>query len=209
MISHSNLWALISIPVIAALIGYITNFIAVRMIFRPHKPTRLMGITFHGLVPKRQKEIAASLGAMIERDLFSHHDIHEALQSAETTEEASKFLSEQVELFAQRMISQNPMIGAFLQGPLLDQIKNLLQSQMTERFPQFMERVVERVEHRLDVSAIVQSKIEAFDLSKLESLIYEISARELKTIEVLGGVLGFIVGLLQVGIMLIPDLLNG
>ena len=209
MISHSNLWALISIPVIAALIGYITNFIAVRMIFRPHKPTRLMGITFHGLVPKRQKQIAASLGAMIERDLFSHHDIHEALQSAETTEEASKFLSEQVELFAQRMISQNPMIGAFLQGPLLDQIKNLLQSQMTERFPQFMERVVERVEHRLDVSAIVQSKIEAFDLSKLESLIYEISARELKTIEVLGGVLGFIVGLLQVGIMLIPDLLNG
>lgn len=209
MTSHSNLWALISIPVIAALIGYITNFIAVRMIFRPHKPTRLMGITFHGLVPKRQKEIAASLGAMIERDLFSQQDIHEALQSAETTEEASKFLSEQVELFAQRMISQNPMIGAFLQGPLLDQIKNLLQSQMTERFPQFMERVVERVEHRLDVSAIVQAKIEGFDLSKLESLIYEISARELKTIEVLGGVLGFIVGLLQVGIMLIPDLLNG
>ncbi len=209
MTSHSNLWALISIPVIAALIGYITNFIAVRMIFRPHKPTRLMGITFHGLVPKRQKEIAASLGAMIERDLFSQHDIHQALQSAETTEEATKFLSEQVELFAQRMISQNPMIGAFLQGPLLDQIKSLLQSQMSERFPQFMERVVERVEHRLDVSAIVQSKIEAFDLSKLESLIYEISARELKTIEVLGGVLGFIVGLLQVGIMLIPDLLDG
>ncbi len=204
MTSHSNTWALVSIPVIAALIGYITNYIAVRMIFRPHKPARLMGITFHGLVPKRQKQIAASLGAMIERDLFSSHDIQQALQSSETAEEASAFLSEQVELFAQRMVSQNPMIGAFLQGPLLGQIKQLLQGQMAERFPQFMERVVERVEHRLDVSAIVQTKIEAFDLSKLESLIYEISARELKAIEILGGVLGFLVGLIQVGIMLLP-----
>ncbi len=160
-----------------------------------------MGITFHGLVPKRQKEIAASLGSMIERDLFSHEDIHRALQSSETTEEASKFLSEQVDLFANRMVSQNPMIGAFIQGPLLDQIKTMLQSQMADRFPQFMERVVERVEHRLDVSAIVQAKIEAFDLGKLESIINEISRRELKAIEVLGGVLGFLVGLIQLGLM--------
>jgi len=195
------MWATLAIPVIAAFIGYITNYIAVRMIFRPHKPTRFMGLTFHGLVPKRQKEIAASLGAMIERDLFSHHDIHEALQSAETTEEASKFLAEQVDLFAQRMVSQNPMIGAFIQGPLLEQIKGMLQAQMAERFPQFMERVVERVEHRLDVSAIVQAKIEAFDLKKLESIIHEISARELKAIEVLGGALGFLVGLIQVALM--------
>ena len=207
MISHSNVWTLLSIPIIAALIGYVTNFIAVRMIFRPHKPTRFMGIVFHGLVPKRQPEIARSLGTMIERDLFSHDDIHAALQSKETLEEAGAFLSEQVDLFAQRMVAQNPMIGAFLQGPLLDQIKTLLRQQMMDKFPQFMERVVTRVEDKLDVSQIVQRKIEGFDLSKLESLIYEISSRELKTIEILGGVLGFIVGLIQVGIMLVPTYL--
>ena len=95
------------------------------------------------------------------------------------------------------------MVGMFLQGPLLDQIKQMLSSQMSERFPEFMERIVTRVEHRLDVSEIVTRKIEGFDLSKLESLIYEVSSRELKTIEVLGGVLGFIVGLVQVGIMLV------
>jgi uncharacterized membrane protein YheB (UPF0754 family) len=63
--------------------------------------------------------------------------------------------------------------------------------------------VVERVEHRLDVSEIVRAKIEAFDLSKLEAIIYEVSARELKTIEILGGVLGFLVGLGQVAIMML------
>jgi uncharacterized membrane protein YheB (UPF0754 family) len=112
-------------------------------------------------------------------------------------------MSEQIDAFAQKIGSQNPMVGMFLQGPLLDQIKQTLAGQMAERFPEFMERVVTRVEHRLDVSEIVARKIEGFDLSKLESLIYEISARELRTIEILGGVLGFLVGLVQVGIMVV------
>jgi|LauGreDrversion4_2_1035121.scaffolds.fasta_scaffold20957_4 uncharacterized membrane protein YheB (UPF0754 family) len=203
MISHYSLWALLSVPVIAALIGYITNYIAVRMLFRPHRPTRFLGITFQGLVPRRQKEIATSLGSMIERDLFSQADIHAALSGSETAEEATAFMSEQIDAFAQKIGAQNPMVGMFLQGPLLDQIKQTLAAQMSERFPEFMERVVTRVEHRLDVSEIVARKIEGFDLSKLESLIYEISARELRTIEVLGGVLGFLVGLVQVGIMVV------
>lgn len=160
-------------------------------------------MTLHGLVPRRQREIAASLGHMIERDLISHRDIQAALSGKQTVEEAGRFLSEQVDSFASRLAQQNPMIGAFLQGPLLDQIKSTLTQQMSERFPEFMTRVVERLEGQLDVSAIVQAKIEAFDLTKLETIIYEISARELKTIELLGGVLGFLVGLGQVALMLL------
>jgi uncharacterized membrane protein YheB (UPF0754 family) len=203
MNTHYSVWALISVPIIAAMIGYITNYIAVRMLFRPQKPRRFLGLVVHGLVPRRQKEIAASLGAMIERDLFSQEDIHAALSGADTAAEAAAFLSEQVDTFALKVGAQNPMVGMFLQGPLLDQIKKMLSDQMAERFPQFMERIVSRVEHRLDVSEIVTRKIEGFDLSKLESLIYEISARELRMIEVLGGVLGFLVGLVQVGIMVV------
>jgi uncharacterized membrane protein YheB (UPF0754 family) len=173
------------------------------MLFRPHKPRRFLGLALQGLVPRRQKEIAQSLGAMIERDLFSHSDIQQALQSAETTEEAAAFMNEQIDQFIQKLSAQNPMIGMFVQGPLLDQVKGMLRDQMTERFPQFIERVVDRVEHKLDVSEIVRKKVEAFDLTKLEAIIHEVSARELKTIEVLGGVLGFLVGLVQVGIMLV------
>ena len=203
MTSRSDLIALITIPIVSAFIGYVTNYIAVLMLFRPHRPIRCMGISLHGLVPRRQKEIAASLGAMIERDLLSHEDIQAALANADTTLEATAFLNEQVDLFIQNLSAQNPMIGMFVQGPLLEQVKGMLATQMSQKFPDFMGRVVEKVEDRIDVSEIVRTKIEKFDLSKLEAIIYEISSRELKTIEVLGGVLGFIVGLGQVAIMLV------
>ena len=203
MTSHSSLWFLISIPIVSALIGYVTNYIAVAMLFRPHKPVRVIGLRLQGLVPRRQREIAQSLGSMIEHNLFSHADIQEALTTVETSEEASSFLNEQIDIFVQKLAAQNPMIGMFLQGPLLDQVKGLLRDQMAEKFPALLERVVEKAEHRLDVSEIVRAKIEAFDLTKLEQIIHEVSARELKTIEVLGGVLGFLVGLVQVGFMLL------
>lgn len=203
MTSHSSIWFLISIPIVSALIGYVTNYIAVAMLFRPHKPVRVIGLRLQGLVPRRQREIAQSLGSMIEHNLFSHADIQEALKNVETSEEASSFLNEQIDIFVQKLAAQNPMIGMFLQGPLLDQVKGLLRDQMAEKFPALLERVVEKAEHRLDVSEIVRAKIEAFDLTKLEQIIHEVSARELKTIEVLGGVLGFLVGLVQVGFMLL------
>ncbi len=203
MTSHSSLWFLISIPIVSALIGYVTNYIAVAMLFRPHKPVRVIGLRLQGLVPRRQREIAQSLGSMIEHNLFSHADIQEALKNVETSEEASSFLNEQIDIFVQKLAAQNPMIGMFLQGPLLDQVKGLLRDQMAEKFPALLERVVEKAEHRLDVSEIVRAKIEAFDLTKLEQIIHEVSARELKTIEVLGGVLGFLVGLVQAGFMLL------
>ncbi len=203
MISRSELWFLVSIPIVSALIGYVTNYIAVVMLFRPHKPVRFIGLRLQGLVPRRQREIAQSLGAMIERDLFSHADIQEALKSAEISDEAGVFLNEQIDLFVQKLTAQNPMVGMFMQGPLLDQVKGLLRDQLAEKFPALIERVVERAEDKLDVSEIVRTKIESFDLTKLEAIIHEVSARELKTIEVLGGVLGFLVGLIQVGLIVL------
>ncbi|MFN4896858.1 MAG: DUF445 domain-containing protein [Pseudomonadota bacterium] len=201
MIFRSDIWFLVSIPIVSALIGYVTNYIAVAMLFRPHRPVSVLGVKLQGLVPRRQREIAQSLGAMIERDLFSHEDIQQALKSVETAEEASLFLNEQIDLFVQKLAGQNPMVGMFMQGPLLDQVKGLLREQMSERFPSLLERIVQRAEDKLDVSEIVRAKVEAFDLTKLEAIIHEVSARELKTIEVLGGVLGFIVGLAQVALM--------
>lgn len=203
MISHSDYLTLASIPVISALIGYVTNFIAVKMLFRPHKPKKFLFLKFHGLVPKRQSEIAASLGRMIERDLFSHKDIEAVLRSSNSAAEATSFMNEQVDAFVVKFVASNPMVGMFLQGSMLDQVKSALAAQVAEKFPDFIGRLVEKVEQGLDIKAIVQAKVESFDLTKLEAVIQEVSNRELKTIELLGGVLGFIVGLFQVGLMLL------
>ncbi|MPN58036.1 hypothetical protein SDC9_205733 [bioreactor metagenome] len=66
--------------------------------------------------------------------------------------------------------------------PLLDSIIDGLMNKLNEE---------------VKVGDIVEKKINEFDLMKIEEMILNIANTELKHIEVLGGVLGFIIGLIQ------------
>jgi uncharacterized membrane protein YheB (UPF0754 family) len=193
--------ALVSIPIVSALIGYVTNFIAVKMIFRPQLPKRFFGITFQGLIPKRQREIAQSIAKMIERDLISHRDVQDVLKKPETLASVTDVIATEFDGIVSTLAGKNPVLGMLLQGEVLSQVKSVLMEQVHAAAPRIMDGVASKVEGNLDFRQIVQRKIEGFDLGKLESLVYEISARELRAIEVLGGVLGFFVGLAQIALM--------
>ncbi|HHT66442.1 MAG TPA: DUF445 family protein, partial [Clostridiales bacterium] len=51
--------------IVGALIGWFTNYLAVKMLFRPIRPWRipLTKIELQGLIPKRREEIAVTIGA--------------------------------------------------------------------------------------------------------------------------------------------------
>lgn len=203
MIELNKQWvAYLAVPIVAALIGWITNYIAVKMIFHPRYPIRFLGLTIHGVIPKRQKELAVSLGETIEEKLISHRDVQAVLQSAEVHARVLALIEEQIDLFFKTKLSSNPLIGMFLQGDFVGQIKRLLIEQLTESLPEFIDGMMKTVEDRLDFKEIVRRKVEEFHVETLEAIVYDIASRELKTIELLGGVLGFAVGLIQIAIMI-------
>ncbi len=196
----------IATPIVAALIGWITNYVAVKMIFRPQKPVRIFGITFHGLVPKRQKELALNIAEMVERDLISHHDVKLVLQSPAIAAEVAEKIDGQVGKFVDKVVGNIPLLGMMVRGDMGQQVVAKIALQLKESIPEIMEKLGEKIETNLDFKTIIREKIEGFNLGKLEEIIYRISAKELRAIEVLGGVLGFIVGLGQVGLMLLAEL---
>lgn len=73
-------------PVVGALIGYITNAIAIRMLFRPHKPKYFFGkrIPFTpGIIPKEKGRIAEAIGTVISNNLMSKEVLGKYLLSSE------------------------------------------------------------------------------------------------------------------------------
>lgn len=192
-----NVTSIILIPTIAALIGWITNFIAIRMLFRPRQPINLGVCTLHGLVPKRQAEIARSIGEAVARDLINHDDITSVLKLPETKRKISGEIEQEIDGFIRGFAEQNPMVAMFLQGEALTKVRGALISQLEERTPRLIEHVVSAVEEKVDFQQIVESKVATLELDRLEELIHRVASRELRTIELLGGVLGFLVGVLQ------------
>jgi len=73
-------------PVSGALIGYFTNWLAIRMLFRPHGEARLFGVKLPftpGLIPKERKRLAASFGRAIEEHLLTPDALIKRLTSSE------------------------------------------------------------------------------------------------------------------------------
>lgn len=95
------------------------------------------------------------------------------------------------------LAAAQPMIGMLLQGPFADQVKGIFQQQLRANVPDIIQGISGYLHQGLDLRKLVRERVESFDLGALESIIYRISARELRNIELLGAVLGFIVGLFQ------------
>mgnify|MGYP003945976805 FL=1 len=55
-----------------------------------------------------------------------------------------------------------------------------------------------KLQKDLDLEKIVTEKVAAFSTEKLEFILMQITKNEFKFLEILGGVLGFIIGVVQV-----------
>ena len=73
-------------PVVGAVIGYFTNYIALRMLFRPHQAKYFMGIHIPftpGIIPKEKHRIAASIGKAVSENLMNREVLEKSLLSDE------------------------------------------------------------------------------------------------------------------------------
>jgi uncharacterized membrane protein YheB (UPF0754 family) len=192
----------ISIPIIAALIGWLTNWIAVRMIFRPRAPIRILGLTFLGLIPKRKSDLARKIGATVEKELISHQDIQKVVERPEFSESLLNTIMLKIDERIANLIGSNQLLAMLFSGHAAGNVKAAVRGELEKQLPGILESMFEKMESNLDFKEIVRTKIENFDLLKLESIIYGIAARELRAIELYGGVLGFLFGLAQVGILI-------
>ncbi len=76
----------VGIPLGAAIIGYVTNWVAIRMLFRPHTEKRLFGVKVPftpGVIPARRAEMAERMGAAVARHLITEDSIAARIDTPE------------------------------------------------------------------------------------------------------------------------------
>lgn len=182
---------------VGAIIGWLTNVLAIKMLFRPIKPIKLplVNITVQGLIPKRRNEISKRIGEIVERELISIHDILNRLITEENKKEAISLIKEKI-LKAVEM-----KIPLLIPSALKYKIIGYLEEQIIKEGPAILESIIDNItgkaiEH-INIRKMVEEKIDDFELIKMEEIILSVAAKELKHIEILGGILGGIIGLVQ------------
>ncbi|HOQ09294.1 MAG TPA: DUF445 family protein [Syntrophomonadaceae bacterium] len=195
------MYALLTLPLISALIGYITNVVAIRLLFWPKQPVNLGLFTLQGVLPKRQADIAANVGQLVEEQLLS---LDEVIDQVNTPEVRERLVAAVSEVMRTKLDSMLPRI---IPGKVIQLIGDTLEKVVRQEAGQIISQAVESVREYLtseiQIKQIVEDKINQFDLDQLEEMVRGVASTELRSIEILGGVLGFIIGLVQMVIMIL------
>ena len=198
------IYKLLLIPIISAFIGWFTNWIAIKMLFHPRVPTKILGITFHGIFPKRQKQFAEKLGKLVSNELLSFKDIEQKITNPNNIKKIMPHVEGHIDHFLRNKLSeQMPMISIFIGDKTIAQLKSVFIAELEILFPTIMTNYMENLQHELDLEKIITEKVSGFSSDKLEEILNAIMSKEFRFVEIIGAVLGFVIGLVQVLISLL------
>ena len=196
---------LYTLPLIGALIGWLTNYIAIKMLFHPRKEVRIFFIPVQGVFPKRQKDLARKLGHIISEELVSVEDLTAHLKEKATSEAILNHIAQRLEEgIASRLPRAFPMLAMFMSSDMTEKIKDFLLGQIGSLNEELIDKLSYELEEELDVHRIVEEKVAAFSTDKLEEILFSIMRREFKFVEMVGAVLGFLIGVAQILLLSLP-----
>jgi uncharacterized membrane protein YheB (UPF0754 family) len=199
-----NWWLMLIIPVTSAFIGWLTNRLAVKMLFRPKKPVRIFGITVQGIFPKRQPQFAQQIGALVSRELVSFNEIEAKLTSEDNIKKIMPVAEEHVDDFLRNKLKVAfPMIGMLIGDRTIGTLKEIFMKELETIFPVIIKAYVQNLQNDLDLEQMVTAKIATLSADKLETAMYEGLKKELRAAGFFFGLIGFLIGLMQVGIIYI------
>lgn len=197
----NNFITILILTIVGGLIGWITNILAIKLLFRPIKPVKIpiLNIEILGLIPKRKNEIAANIGEVISNELLSIDDILNQALNNSNGENFNSYIIDKIKNIINEKLNIIPMPFRMMASPYIDEILN---KEVPDAINEISVDLLDKVKENVDIQKIVEEKINQLDLEKLEDIIIKVAKKELKHIEILGLVLGAIIGVLQ-GILVI------
>ena len=189
---------------ISATIGWITNWVAIKMLFRPHKEINFGLFKIQGLIPKRRAEIGTGIANIIQNELISVKDVISNIDREEFSKRLNALIDEVLDKNLKKKVKEKfPFLQMFFTDKIAKDVGNTIKDIIMGNQEKIFEIFSNYAEENIDFEVIISDKISNFSLDKLEEIITFLAKKELKHIEVIGAILGMLIGAVQYLITLI------
>lgn len=190
---------------VGALIGWFTNYLAIKLLFRPYKEMNFLFFKIQGLIPKRKNEIIENIAEVVEQELISMTDIVEKFKNSNIDEESLDKILDKIigEKLKNSILEKNPLLKMFVNDSLIEKVKDYVKKSILDNKEEIIEEIVKIAESKIDFKEIMLEKMENFSLQEIENIILRVSKEELKHIELIGGILGAVIAIFQFLLMLV------
>ncbi|KZB83385.1 hypothetical protein AVL48_04365 [Amycolatopsis regifaucium] len=188
----------VTMPFIAALIGYVTKRVAIEMMF---KPVEFVGVKpflgWQGVLPANAERMAATATEMLTSNLVDPKEIFARLDPAQVAKEIEQPLLRVVEDVTREVMEQyQPRLWEVLPNTAQQLLLKRVQAEAPRAITKIMGEIAENIEDVLDLKHMVVTNL-VRDKALLNRLIRDISRPEMRFIARSGIVFGFSLGCVQ------------
>ncbi|GAB3392945.1 DUF445 family protein [Amycolatopsis echigonensis] len=201
-------WSLTRSPIVLPLfglgIGWLTDWLALKMIFLPREPKRFFGFyTWQGVFQKRRDEVAADYGDMIAREIITVPNLLEAVLRGPKSDRLFSLISREVQktIDAQASVVK-PFVAIAVGTKRFQEMKQVAAAKAAERVPDTIRHAETYAINALDVRNTIVDRMRRLSPLEFEQLLRPAFRQDEWKLIAVGAVIGGIVGELQALLLL-------
>lgn len=188
-----------SIPIQGIIVGYLTNFLAINMIFRPLVPKVYFGLfSYQGLFLKRQTEVSQEYSKIVAEKILTPKNILQDILRGAKSEEFISLIDSSVSAQIDRLtLLAKPILFTTGKMEKFNLLKKELSNQMLESILNSLEEIEPFFEQALDLERTMSDKMSKLSAKEFESVLRSAFQEDELLLILVGALLGAFVGLGQ------------
>ncbi|RSM41686.1 DUF445 domain-containing protein [Amycolatopsis balhimycina DSM 5908] len=196
-------WTLTRSPIVLPLfglgIGWLTDWLALKMIFLPREPRRFFGLyTWQGVFQKRRDQVAADYGDMIAREIITIPNLLEAVLSGPKSDRLFAMITREVQktIDAQASVVK-PFVAIAVGTKRFQEMKQTAAAKAAERVPETIRYAENYAINALDVRNTIVDRMRKLSALEFEQLLRPAFRQDEWKLIAVGAIIGGLVGELQ------------
>jgi uncharacterized membrane protein YheB (UPF0754 family) len=194
-----TLWVLFHEPLImpafGLVVGWFTDWLALKMIFNPKRPIHVLGLTVQGLFLKRRREVAADYGALIADEIITPRKVIEAILRGPMSDRVFAMIRREVQDALDRSTGlARPLVTLTIGGSRYRHMKETIAEKIMARLPETMTYVEDYARDTMDIRNLLRDKMQRLDEKQFEALIRPAFEQDEWILITVGAALGFFMG---------------
>lgn len=191
------------LPVCGFIVGWFTNFIALKVIFRPLNPVKLGPMIIQGIFLKRQNEVSETFARINCNELLGTEKIWEAILTGPNKKNFQLMLRAHSIVFTEKLIGGlKPLALAAMGNDQFQLMKEDIAMNVIAKLPNLIGCSYDYTTEALDLENTIRTRMQALSPRDFEGVLHPAFEEDEMTLVMVGGVLGMLVGVIQIFIFM-------
>lgn len=185
-------------PVIGLVVGTITNWLALKMIFEPIEPKKVCCFTLHGLFLRRQHEVAEVYGRLVASEVLNSRNMMDAILKGPQSDRLFELVYDNVQEAVNAATAKaDKLINLGLGKSMYANIKSDITNHIVNVFPDSLRQIEDYATEAMDLEVTLRDKMRELTSAEFENLLHPVFEEDEWKLVLMGGILGLAIGFFQ------------